>query len=178
MQRCKSHGGPIATAAELQSLTKDLSNESLNKCLRNEIIFRRLLHPNDFASRPSLYKVNKTSTHIMMANLTIMLTSNDDRNTTNCNAAFPGVDQMINVCSSLEHKTTVCDNLFYFRQPIADVWDISEQCSDWNIAFYLHGSSDETNIVVEQLNGNEMYWSRSEEPEVLEISLSQLKQFQ
>ena len=58
LKRCKQHNGHITNVKELQVFVKKTPKDNLNKHLRNEIIFQRVMHPINAKERSHLYKVN------------------------------------------------------------------------------------------------------------------------
>ena len=70
--KCKEHNGPITSLEELNSLVKRKPIK-LKQMLRQEIHYQKLTHPQDFAARKNLYKINSIEEKDLMENLTIIL---------------------------------------------------------------------------------------------------------
>ena len=59
LKKCKEHRGPIVTVSELKALVKrcGYDEKKLKSFLRQEIGFKKVMHPVDAQERSNLYKM-------------------------------------------------------------------------------------------------------------------------
>ena len=177
LEKCKSHGGPVNSIQDLKALVKKHSKEGsyLQKQLRYEVIFRRQIHPNDFRQRPHLYKANKMTVDCLIENLTVLL-SESYQQQSGSTVEFPTADEMLAACQPLlggDEQQATTESIFYFQQPLAVVWDESDDSSKWYVGFYMSGTED-GEVMVDFLEGSMTTWRRPSRDEILTVCLDQI----
>ena len=76
-ETCKTWGGPCCSAEELKAvLNKNPDNEK--KIIKTELLFYVYTHKGDRLGRPELFKLSNIDTTIMLENLFILLTNQDN----------------------------------------------------------------------------------------------------
>ena len=76
-ETCKTWGGPCCSAEELNAvLKKNPDNEK--KIIKTELSFYVHTHKGDRLDRPELFKLSNIDTTIMLENLFILLTNEDN----------------------------------------------------------------------------------------------------
>ena len=76
LKKCKLHNGPFTTFEELDTFLKSTPGD-VHKKLRYEIIFKRQLNHQDYQANHSLYIVNGLTESYLIANLMILLSSEE-----------------------------------------------------------------------------------------------------
>ena len=181
MNRCKDHGGPLGKVNDLKTLVKKTKDkQDLHRHLRNEIIFRRQIQPNDHRQRPHLYKVNKMSTDDLLQNLTLLLSDYDAEDLASSSVCFPTAQEMVNTLNLSESSDSTTaeinnenDTAFQYLQPLAVVW-WAENSAKWYIGFFLSGTHNKNCMMIDHLAGADGEWMRPKQEEILEVNVSQI----
>ena len=137
LQRCKKREGPVVTVSELKALVKQCEDDEkkLKSFLRQEVGFKKVMHPVDAQERPDLYKMNFLTHEELLENLMILMDT-DSTSLEEEEVLFPTeeeiIDQILAVPSTDSIVPSECevDNFatdgtmsFTNRQPLAVVWD-------------------------------------------------------
>lgn len=149
--KCKEHNGPITTIDELKDLVRHQPPE-LKTCLRQELQYQRVTHQRDADVRKDLYKVNKTSVHEMIENLTIILGS--DEHQSEGAVVFPCEEEIMEtlevaIITNVPDVDEVLQShfqdepLFHPNQPLAVLWDEGNS-KVWYVGFYMSNNGDGT----------------------------------
>ena len=170
LKRCKNHGGPVVTMEELKQLVKETEEEKLRSCLRQEIAFKKVMHPLDAKEKPHLYKMNFLSHEELLENLVILLDADITEEETD--VLFPTEEEIFHQITGKqgviadEPTALVLDeesfaSHFTFMQPMAVVWDNADR-RYWCIAFFLSNVDEmlEVDNLVEKKNGGNREWVR------------------
>lgn len=170
LRKCKEHDGPITSCAELQQLQKRCEGKAFQRALRSEIIFQRLMNPQDHQARPKLYKVNGMSVGDMLINFTELLC--EGATNENSVVQFPTSEEMEVTLTSMADQQQ--PDQFTFQQPLAVVWhDEESETSKWYIGFYLDGNIEQS-IRVDHLVGEQDVWKRPLEDDIQEVVAEQI----
>ena len=75
LKKCKGHNRPVVSTKELKALVARYSDDLKKQkiFLREEIAFKKVMHPVDAKERPELYKMNFLSQEPLLENLTILI---------------------------------------------------------------------------------------------------------
>ena len=135
--KCKTHDGPFTSPQDVKAFVNS-DPDDLKACLRQEIQFQRVTHPNDAEARKDLYKVNKLSEEDMIENLTVLL----DDSCVEEAVIFPTEDEIFEKLSS---NTTLCndDQMYQPNEPLAVFWD-EGQTRSWYVGFFIDENDDGT----------------------------------
>ena len=77
--KCKSWGGPVTSAEELNSILES-KPDIAEHIIRTELAYYRDTHKADVIANPRLYKLNKLTHEDRLANLCVLLSNNSNSN--------------------------------------------------------------------------------------------------
>ena len=94
----KEHGGPFVNLPEIRNyVNKEGKHQKLLRMnLRQEIGFRKLLHPVDAKEWPLLYKMNDLTCEQLVENLTILIDNTIETNDGEV-VLFPSEDEIMDI---------------------------------------------------------------------------------
>ena len=181
----KKHEGPIVTVSELKALVKRCwdDEKKLKSFLRQEVGFKKVMHPVDAQERPDLYKMNFLTHEELLENLMILMNT-DSTSLEEEEVLFPTeeeiIDQILAVPSTDSIVPSECeiDNFatdgtvsLTNRQPLAVVWDEGDH-RYWAVALFLSNNDDgtfEVDNLVEKKNSNRREWVRPEGDDIQNV---------
>ena len=141
--KCKEHGGPFVNLPEIRNyVNKEGKHQKLLRMnLRQEIGFRKLLHPVDAKERPHLYKMNDLTCEQLVENLTILIDNTIETNDGEV-VLFPSEDEIMDI---IQEQSTVEEQSTGFKpqQPLAVAWSNDDGSSYWSIGFFMCDVEDE-----------------------------------
>ena len=125
--------------------------KKLKSFQRQEISFKKVMHPVDTKVRPDLYKMNFLTREQLLGNLTILVDS-DLSDADQEEILFPTEDEIIQqilgapnqeVINAIANEVVIKETiLFAKQQPLAVVWDEGDT-RYWCVALF-NGNDDET----------------------------------
>ena len=149
--------GPIVTVKELNMLIKECGKDEkkLKSFLRQEIGFKKVMHPVDTKERPDLYKMNFLTHEQLLENLTILVDS-DLSDADQEEILFPTEDEIIEqilgaanqeVTNAIATEVVIKETIpFAKQQPLTVVSD-EDDTRYWCVALFLNENDDETFVV-------------------------------
>jgi hypothetical protein len=162
LQKCKDHNGPIVSTKDLKHLIKQ-SGDELKKFLRQEVAFKKVMHPLDARERPDLYKMNYLTQEQLIENLTILVDESAEQ-VDSSYLLFPSEEEIMDIIRNnngemeMETETPV----FKKQQPLAIVWDGEGDERYWCVALYICEYEGKISVdnLVEQRKSNKCAWVR------------------
>ena len=170
LQRCKKHQGPVVIVILVQQCGYD----EKKSFLRQDVAFKKVMHPGDAKERPALYNMNYLTHEELLENLTILMDT-DSTNLEEEKVLFPTEEEIIdqvldvstyaNVASDRDDADSAPDGTisYTYLQSLAVVWDEGDN-RYWCVAFFLSKCDDEETFevdnLVEKKNSNRRYWVR------------------
>ena len=182
LQQCKKHEGPVLTASELKALVKRCGDDEkrLKSFLRQEVGFKKVMHPVYAQERPDLYKMNFLTREELLENLMILMDTSLDEEEVLFLTEEEIIDQILAVPSTVSIVPSECevDNFatdgtvsFTDRQPLAVMWDEGDH-RYWVGALFLRNNDDgtfEVDNLVEKKNPNRQEWIRPEGDDIQDV---------
>ena len=194
LKRCKKHGGPLTSIAELKVLTNEQSDDekTLKSYLRAEVGFQKALHPFDARERSHLYKMNYLSVEGLTENLTILLDETLSAVAGDELVQFPNEEEIYDIVTSKEEKEdsglknkdqetelAVVEEKrrFVANEPVAVIWDTQSGKRCWFIGFFIC-DIDEDTVKIDHLHpqkkGKINNWIRPKADDVQAVDVVQL----
>ena len=125
--------------------------KKLKSALRAEVALQKVLHPFDAKERSYLYKMNFVSAEELAENLIILFDTSGDGEVGQ-DVHFPTEDEIFELLEGADNREQTCNvehveystdtPTFSAEQPLAVVWDTSDNVRYWCICFYIRDLID------------------------------------